>query len=307
MKKTLLIIVSLLAVSCSPTPQVTQDEEVGGLHQKCAPSGTCRDELVCNEFFICVEDVNTNNTNNTNNVNNTNNTNNVNLCGNGVIDDGEVCDGTNLTGETCESQGHYEPGVLRCSSDCLSFDTGLCAGTCGDGIQQSTHEMCDGTDLGFMTCKTQGFSSGEVSCNNDCTVNTDLCECESCGEEDVCYDLQSDVEHCGSCWIACDTGGGETCGEGQCVKTCGGEYYDDEYLSEPGHDCWGIEFPSTSYPSTYQATCYQECCNGSLITTSSSTGGLYSPDTNNCGGCGIQCESYEMCEIQDDGSAMCDY
>ena len=26
-------------------------------------------------------------------------------CGNGIIDEGEVCDGDNLGGQTCESQG----------------------------------------------------------------------------------------------------------------------------------------------------------------------------------------------------------
>ncbi|MBU0761183.1 MAG: hypothetical protein KJ600_04540 [Nanoarchaeota archaeon] len=46
-------------------------------------------------------------------------------CGNLEIDAGEVCDGTNLSGETCFSKG-YAKGNLSCSSDCLSFDFGGC-------------------------------------------------------------------------------------------------------------------------------------------------------------------------------------
>lgn len=49
----------------------------------------------------------------------------VTVCGNGVIETGEVCDGSNLGGETCVSQG-YDSGTLTCSSDCASFDTSGC-------------------------------------------------------------------------------------------------------------------------------------------------------------------------------------
>ena len=38
-------------------------------------------------------------------------------CGNGVIDDGEECDGVNLNGQTCESLGQG-PGDLACNSEC---------------------------------------------------------------------------------------------------------------------------------------------------------------------------------------------
>ncbi|MCP4845724.1 MAG: hypothetical protein GY901_11605, partial [Actinomycetia bacterium] len=46
-------------------------------------------------------------------------------CGDGVIDPPEVCDGNNLGGETCVSQG-FSGGTLACSGDCLSFDTSGC-------------------------------------------------------------------------------------------------------------------------------------------------------------------------------------
>jgi hypothetical protein len=47
------------------------------------------------------------------------------LCGNGIIDDKEQCDGDNLEGETCLSLGEGE-GQLNCGPACL-FDVSMCA------------------------------------------------------------------------------------------------------------------------------------------------------------------------------------
>ena len=46
-------------------------------------------------------------------------------CGNGSIEVGETCDGSNLGGQTCLSHG-YSGGTLACASDCASFDTSGC-------------------------------------------------------------------------------------------------------------------------------------------------------------------------------------
>ncbi|HEX4953813.1 MAG TPA: sialidase family protein [Thermoanaerobaculia bacterium] len=46
-------------------------------------------------------------------------------CGNGVIDPPEVCDGGNLGGQTCQSQG-WNGGTLGCAATCLTFDTAGC-------------------------------------------------------------------------------------------------------------------------------------------------------------------------------------
>ena len=50
------------------------------------------------------------------------------LCGNGIIDSGEVCDGENLNSKTCASANEGENG-LKCSSDCQSFDKSNCLST----------------------------------------------------------------------------------------------------------------------------------------------------------------------------------
>lgn len=47
-----------------------------------------------------------------------------NLCGNGVIDQGEECDGSNFAGQTCASRG-FSGGFLSCNANC-TFNTSQC-------------------------------------------------------------------------------------------------------------------------------------------------------------------------------------
>lgn len=46
-------------------------------------------------------------------------------CGNGIIEPAESCDGANLGGQTCASQG-LGGGTLACAPNCQGFDTGSC-------------------------------------------------------------------------------------------------------------------------------------------------------------------------------------
>ncbi|HEY3446019.1 MAG TPA: hypothetical protein VGK67_06610 [Myxococcales bacterium] len=97
-------------------------------------------------------------------------------CGNGAIDAGEQCDGANLNGKTCLSQGFTGGGSLSCSATC-QFVTTACvaAPTCGNGAIDSG-EQCDGTLLGGKTCVSinQGFTGGNLGCTN-CALNTSGC------------------------------------------------------------------------------------------------------------------------------------
>lgn len=47
------------------------------------------------------------------------------ICGNNIKETGEVCDGSNIGGETCITQG-FKGGTLGCAPDCTSFDTTGC-------------------------------------------------------------------------------------------------------------------------------------------------------------------------------------
>ena len=46
---------------------------------------------------------------------------------------------------------------------------------CGDGIVNVASEDCDLTDLDGATCRTQGYSSGTLSCSATCTYDVSLC------------------------------------------------------------------------------------------------------------------------------------
>ncbi len=94
-------------------------------------------------------------------------------CGNGAIDAGEVCDGGNLNGQTCASQG-FDGGSLFCNANCDGFVTSSCS-DCGNGVIE-TGEQCDGGNLGGQTCVgLPGFIGGNLSCNGSCQLNTNNC------------------------------------------------------------------------------------------------------------------------------------
>jgi len=47
------------------------------------------------------------------------------VCGDGIVQIGEVCDGESLNDKTCEALG-FQEGVLTCVSDCSGYDTRDC-------------------------------------------------------------------------------------------------------------------------------------------------------------------------------------
>ncbi len=79
-------------------------------------------------------------------------------CGNGVQEPGEDCDGSDLGGQTCESQG-FGPGTLACDATC-TFDTSGCSappvcGSKGDSCTVASDccsNKCKGR-RGRKTCK----------------------------------------------------------------------------------------------------------------------------------------------------------
>jgi hypothetical protein len=105
-------------------------------------------------------------------------------CGDGEAAGAEVCDGEDLRGETCVTQG-FEGGTLACLSDCSGFDTSGCnlQPNCGDDMAAGA-EVCDGEDLRGETCVTQGFGGGTLACLSDCS-GFDTSDCTT---EIVCGD-----------------------------------------------------------------------------------------------------------------------
>ncbi|MDY0003180.1 MAG: DUF4215 domain-containing protein [Polyangia bacterium] len=96
-------------------------------------------------------------------------------CGDGNVDPGEQCDGSQYAGLTCEDFC-YTGGSLSCTSTC-QIDTSSCTGdlpTCGDN-QAGCDEECDGSDKRSQTCATLGFTGGSLGCSQSCTFDVSGC------------------------------------------------------------------------------------------------------------------------------------
>ncbi len=92
----------------------------------------------------------------------------------------EVCDGTDLAAESCESLG-FASGSLACAAACLSFDVSGCNAdaACGDGVVNQPGELCDLSDLNGATCQSLGLGGGILACAPDCNLDTSRCDAAS--------------------------------------------------------------------------------------------------------------------------------
>lgn len=98
-------------------------------------------------------------------------------CGNGLREGLEFCDGTDLGGASCATQGFLnDVGTLGCRSDCAGFDTSSCirADLCGNGSREGG-EQCDGADLADASCLSRGFAEGTLACDATCQFDETSC------------------------------------------------------------------------------------------------------------------------------------
>jgi cysteine-rich repeat protein len=156
-------------------------------------------------------------------------------CGDGIVNNAETCDGTNLDGRTCTDFGYAEAAGLSCNAQCR-FDTTGCRTTCGNGISEPGEGCDDGNgrlddgcpDGPQGTCQNafcgDGFvwsgPNGGEACEPGLTVEVD------------CRDFGF-VEPAGvSCDASClfDTAG--------CTAQCGNN------ALEPGEMCDGTDLGS---------------------------------------------------------------
>ncbi|MER2565594.1 MAG: hypothetical protein ABTQ32_33025 [Myxococcaceae bacterium] len=96
-------------------------------------------------------------------------------CGNGTLETDEMCEGFDLRGRTCVSEG-FRSGQLLCSSSCV-IDASGCS-TCGDGII-SKSELCDGAVFGGKTCETElgAGATGSLVCSATCDrISSSQCQ-----------------------------------------------------------------------------------------------------------------------------------
>jgi hypothetical protein len=134
-------------------------------HPKCGPKGECPSGLTCSALQIC--------------ENGQGGPSDAGLCGDGIKQSNEDCDGSDFGGKTCITQGFYR-GTIACTADC-KISLGGCIGRCGDGVVNSSSEQCDGTDLGSEpTCAARGFLGSAVAplqCTPQCSFDPSSCNC----------------------------------------------------------------------------------------------------------------------------------
>jgi hypothetical protein len=116
-------------------------------------------------------------------------------CGNGIIESGEVCDGSNFGGATCVSLG-YQGGQLQCTSACVLDESGCTdeAEICDDGVDNDGDSFVDCDDADCYSSPACGGTS-EV-CNdgvdNDNDGYTD-CDDADCSQDTACQGSNDEI------------------------------------------------------------------------------------------------------------------
>lgn len=91
------------------------------------------------------------------------------VCGNGQIEIGEECDGTNWNGQTCQTKG-FTGGTLSCSA--CRFDISQC--TTNQNQACTPNQSCMTSSNCSGMCNTQGTSCDDVP-GDGCPVTVALC------------------------------------------------------------------------------------------------------------------------------------
>jgi cysteine-rich repeat protein len=215
-------------------------------------------------------------------------------CGDGVIEGGEQCEGTNFGTATCQNLG-FTGGSLACDAACQRVTTGCYNSSCGNGVIDTGEDCEPGTpaNLNGKTCVTQGFVSGTLTCNSNCTFN--LSNCSMCGNNTVDAGEDCDGTDLGgqSCASMGYTAGSLTC-NGNCslntlaCTTCGNA------IIENGEQCEGLNLNGQSCSTQGFFTGDLACAGTCLFNTTGCT---------NCGNGVIN--TGEQCDSGNLGGADC--
>ncbi len=105
-------------------------------------------------------------------------------CGDGFLDPGEACDGSELSVSECSALGwHFQSGPILCNADC-TLNVQVCSGRCGDGeLQTDAGEHCEGTNLNGQSCQLLSLGGGTLTCDGECHFDASGCETSAvCGD-----------------------------------------------------------------------------------------------------------------------------
>ncbi|MBT7297768.1 hypothetical protein HN841_03300 [archaeon] len=144
------------------------------------------------------------------------------------INDIDVC----TFSQDCQSCGCPSGQECQGGGECTSPNGGGGGGgedpVCGDGSINQDSEECDGSNFGEETCSSQGFLDGNLTCTDNCIIDTSTCT--NCNNDGIC----DDKETCGGCVEDClgkqaDCNTNELCfdwddydgsGNSKCYPTC---------------------------------------------------------------------------------------
>ena len=224
-------------------------------------------------------------------------------CGDGQIQEHEVCDKSSLGAASCKTQG-YNDGLLICHNNCLGFDTSFCGAKlaeCNNHIREG-NEVCDLEDLGpKKTCADLGLGAGELSCNDSCTdyVTTKCTETPKCpnGKIEKGEACDSDTKTCSELGLKGDSKVG-------CKEDCSGYDYElictsqplcGNQIKEAGEECDTKDFGN----KTCQDLGFSR---GELLCTLNNTQNPCTVDRSSC--CSPQCTG-KSCGASDDCGGYC--
>lgn len=235
-------------------------------------------------------------------------------CGNDIREGTEVCDGTDLNGETCLTQG-FASGTLACNAGCTAFDTSLCT-TCGDGVVNNG-EDCDGSQLNGETCQSLGHDAGTLSCTAGCTYDESACVDYVCGNDqqegtEDCDGSDLNGQDCASLGLGTGTLG---CTPTFCTfntSGCSMPPVCGNGTQEPGEQCDNGTANSNTEPDACRTDCTnprcgdnvtdsgEECDDGNTLNTDGCSSVCTIEVPPNCGDGNL--DDGEQCDDGDDNS-----
>ena len=179
----------------------------------------------------------------------------------------EICDTSNLSGQTCQSQG-YTGGTLGCNTNCLAYNTSLCSTT----YTCSSNPGCLASQPGNSTIATGTCASGQscYQCNTGYTwdgINCVQPPQTYCGDGFVQSPNSAGVyEQCDSSSTSCTNLGNYTAGTATCNSQCTGwNTVNCQTTNTTLDQCLNVNFcgdyNSTNFPTGVSTSCNSDVCN----------------------------------------------
>jgi len=186
------------------------------------------------------------------------------VCGNGVVESGENCDGGT---KQCTTNGYI--GSQSCKTDCSGYTSCTATQSCGDNLING-NEVCDGNT---QACVVNGYS-GSQTCSNTCSGYNSCTTTLKCGDGVV-----NGNEVCDGGSIACPSG---QTGTQSCKLDCSG--YSSSQCTTIIEESTTETEESTTETEESTTTCTPSWSTGSW--SACSVNGVQTrtvTDSNNCG------------------------